>query len=107
MAQYLNGTLNLTSTDINELTIGLILSSIYFTDAIETWQSEFSVILTDIQWVNFLVSILVSIAVLFFGVCVYDWIFLESVRKDYSRMRLVFSSWISEGILTKEKIIKH
>ena len=40
ISNYLNGKLNMTPAEVDTLTRGLILTSYYITDALQTWESE-------------------------------------------------------------------
>jgi hypothetical protein len=61
---YLNGKINLTSKQVDELANGFNLASAYITDAISTWASEFSGMIADYNRKSTLFCALLSVGLL-------------------------------------------
>ena len=96
----------LTSQQLTDLTTGLNICSMFFSNAISTWQNEFSVMLTNLENRSILFSIVIGLMMVLLHVIIFELVLLAHLRKDYRFMREVFPHWVPYGILTKEKVIK-
>ena len=76
-------------------------------DAIDTWQGEFTSKLGDTSSLNRKYSWLMGVLVVLLHCVVFEMTLLARLKKDYRFMQSVFSHWVPEHILTKEKVIKH
>jgi ABC-type multidrug transport system fused ATPase/permease subunit len=104
---YLMGNVTLTDVELNDLTVGLGICSYFFTDALNSWQSEFSGKLDVFASGNVVYSIVVCLLMVVLQLVVVELALLSNLRHNYRFMRSVFLNWVPEHILTKEKVIKH
>jgi hypothetical protein len=103
---YLNGKINLTSSQVDELTTTLTLVAYYITDAIMAWSSELSTMIVVFKSHNNLLCIIICIVLLIFHLYTCEGFIFPYLRDDYQLMRRIFNNMVPQDILINEKVIK-
>jgi hypothetical protein len=103
---YLNQKINLTTSQLNDITTSLTLVAYYITDAITTWASEFTGKVTYYEGLDTLLCIIAASLVLLLHLIFCEKFLFYFLESDYEFIREVFDKMVPNFIISVEKVIR-
>lgn len=98
--------IQLSASELDELTISLTILAVYVLDSITTWATEFSSRVESFQAINVNLCVAIGCTILVIHLWLCEFLLFPKLTKLYDFHASTFHLMVPESILTTEKVIK-
>ena len=101
ITNYLNGNLSMTPTEVDSLTSGLTITAYYITDALQTWETEFKVKISQFASNNQTLLTLMGLTLVSMYFLVVKCWLIPFLKRNFKFNSSLFQCFVPERIIRR------